>query len=348
MKFDDPSSYTLNEALIRDLKYRYVDITTNEKGEELTRGAVLLVHGYPDTWFTWHKLIERLVQSGYRCIVPSTVGYCGTVVIWFLRIDKESPEDLRRYTRVEIAKDMNALLDYINVSQVFVVGHDWGSLISQRFSALFPNRVKKLAVLSVPYFPPARAKHSIETLIAAGYDLLKYQLVWREDVTINRLDSSEAKLKSFFANLFSYPTDQDTRPACANLQDSGSERWEKEVHPQTAHKSSLLGEHYEWHVEQFRKHGMRGPCSYYKVWEINSELELDVPLGFEMPFMQIIFQGEPIFSDEKKKEYAEASDDLFKTIVVPDGITHWYMLEKPDLICKYILEWIQDDVKSTL
>lgn len=49
MKFDDPSSYTLNEALIRDLKYRYVDITTNEKGEELTRGAVLLVHGYPDT-----------------------------------------------------------------------------------------------------------------------------------------------------------------------------------------------------------------------------------------------------------------------------------------------------------
>lgn len=49
MKFDDPNSYTLNEALIRDIKYRYVDITTNEKGEKLTKGDVLLVHGYPDT-----------------------------------------------------------------------------------------------------------------------------------------------------------------------------------------------------------------------------------------------------------------------------------------------------------
>ncbi|TIA87575.1 hypothetical protein E3P99_03084 [Wallemia hederae] len=335
MDFNNPDSFTVKETIVRGLKYRYADVGVTEQAK---RGTFLLIHGYPDTWFSWHRVAQQLVSAGYRCIIPSTVGYCGT----------ESPDDLKRYTRVEIARDMAALLDELDIASCHVVGHDWGSMIAQRLAGLHADKVQRLILLSIPYLPPAKMAHSIDSLVANGANLLRYQLVWRDDATIRKLDSSEDLLKSFFANLFSRPSE---KMKTYDFQEVGSDKWEKEVHPYTEHRSSLLKEHYDWHVKQFRTHGMRGPCSYYKVWELNSQLEAELNLPTALPVqycLQILFAGEPVFTDEQKKRYAEASNDHHKTVFIEDGETHWYMLEKPDLVASHILEWVGQSEKSSL
>lgn len=260
---------------------------------------------------------------------------------------QDTPDDLKRYTRVEMALDIEGLLDHLNIPQVYAVGHDWGSLVVQRLAAVSPSRIKKMVLMSIPFAPPARVKHSIDSLVEKGYDKLKYQLLWRDDETIRRLDSSEDLLKSFFASLFSLPDEKAVRPDGYEWQQLGSEKWAREIHPQTAHQSSLLGKAYLWHVSQFRKYGMRGPCSQYKVWELNTELELELPVQVKTPFLQIIFNGEATLNEDQKRKAVEASNDHVKTMLVEDGKTHWYILEKPDLISKHLLEYV-GGTKSSL
>lgn len=49
MNFDNPNSYTIKDANLRGLNYKYVDISTNDNGDKLVKGTFVLVHGFPDT-----------------------------------------------------------------------------------------------------------------------------------------------------------------------------------------------------------------------------------------------------------------------------------------------------------
>ncbi|EOR00276.1 Epoxide hydrolase 2 [Wallemia ichthyophaga EXF-994] len=328
MNFDLPESYTLKNANLRGLNWKYVDLLPKSP----QKGTFLLVHGFPDTWFSWHTVAKQLVTAGYRCVIPSLVGFCGT----------DTPDDLKRYTRVEMAHDMAALLEQLEIEQVVAVGHDWGSMAVQRLAAISPSKVEKVILLSVPYTPPATVRCTLESVVEGGFPVFGYQLLWRDDKTIARLESSEPLRKSFFASLFSRPGDKSVRPVGYNWQKLGSEEWAAEMHPHTTHESSLLGAFYEWHVAQFSRFGMRGPCSQYKVWELNSELEvqLELPQRLEQPILQVFFGGESLLSNRQKRMAVESSNDQIKTVIVEDGESHWYLLEKPDTISKLIFEYV--------
>lgn len=109
---------------------------------------VLLVHGFPDTHRVWRRVTPALVSGGYRVIAPDTRG-CG---------DTDMPADVSAYRLEHLVADLAGLLDALDVRRVRVVAHDWGAVQAWRLALDHPQRVERLAALSVGH--PAAYSHA--------------------------------------------------------------------------------------------------------------------------------------------------------------------------------------------
>lgn len=99
-----------------------------------TGEPVVLLHGFPETWYEWRHAIPELAER-YRVIVPDTRGF------------GESDKPAGPYTRSMLAADIAGVLDALGVARTAVVGHDWGGIIAFKLAVDWPGRVSKLALL---------------------------------------------------------------------------------------------------------------------------------------------------------------------------------------------------------
>jgi len=118
------------------------EVTLNAVAEGPKNGSVvLLLHGFPEFWYGWHKQIEPLAAAGFRVIVPDQRGY-----------NKSSkPSGVRCYALTELVSDVIAIADQLGQKRIFLAGHDWGAAVAWSVALLHPNRVAKLAILNVPH-----------------------------------------------------------------------------------------------------------------------------------------------------------------------------------------------------
>ncbi len=116
---------------VNDLSFHVVD-----EGEG---PAVLLLHGFPDSSALWRHQIPALVDSGHRVIAPDLRGFGAS----------DRPEDVTAYRMELLVGDVLGILGALGVERVSVIGHDWGAALGWALAALAPERVQRLAVLSV-------------------------------------------------------------------------------------------------------------------------------------------------------------------------------------------------------
>ena len=103
--------------------------------------VVVLLHGFPEFWYSWHKQIEPLVNVGFRVIVPDQRGY-----------NKSSkPRGAASYALSELTSDVVSIADQLGQERIFLAGHDWGAAVAWSVALLQPQRVAKLAILNVPH-----------------------------------------------------------------------------------------------------------------------------------------------------------------------------------------------------
>ncbi len=102
---------------------------------------VILLHGFPDFWYGWHRQIEALAERGFRVWAPDQRGYNLS----------EKPSGLGAYQIDVLAKDVIGLIDASGREKVVLVGHDWGAAVTWHTSLWYPDRVKKIAILNVPH-----------------------------------------------------------------------------------------------------------------------------------------------------------------------------------------------------
>jgi pimeloyl-ACP methyl ester carboxylesterase len=99
---------------------------------------VLLLHGWPQHWYMWRRVIEAL-RSERRLLAPDLrgFGWSGTPSGGF---DGET-----------FAADQIALLDALGIGRAFVVGHDWGGWTAMLLGILHPDRVQRMLVCNSPH-----------------------------------------------------------------------------------------------------------------------------------------------------------------------------------------------------
>src|SRR5271154_3833506 len=80
--------------------------------------VVLLLHGFPEFWYSWHRQIEPLAAAGFRVIVPDQRGYNLS----------SKPAGVKSYAVPELVSDVLAIADQLGQQKVFLAGHDWGAM----------------------------------------------------------------------------------------------------------------------------------------------------------------------------------------------------------------------------
>jgi pimeloyl-ACP methyl ester carboxylesterase len=115
-----------------------VDLHVAEAGDG---PPLLLVHGWPQHWWAWRKVIPRLAER-YRVLAVDLRGHG-----W----SDAPPGD---YAKATFAADLLALLDAEGIERTKILAHDWGGYASFLLAMDHPERVERLVVLDVP--PPVR------------------------------------------------------------------------------------------------------------------------------------------------------------------------------------------------
>jgi pimeloyl-ACP methyl ester carboxylesterase len=121
--------------------------------------AVLLLHGWPQHWWIWRKVIPALAEDR-RLVCPDLRGFG-----W-----SEAPAG--SYEIAELAADMAALLDALELDEVDLIGHDWGGYAGFLLCLDVPDRIRHYLALGIvhPWFEPP--KPTPAALQRSAYQLL--------------------------------------------------------------------------------------------------------------------------------------------------------------------------------
>ena len=153
----------------RDIRTNGVRLHVVEAGEEAAP-LVVLLHGFPEYWYSWRHQIDPLVGAGYRVMVPDMRGYNLS----------EKPQGLAAYHIDTLAADVVGLIDAAGKEKAIVVGHDWGGAIAWHVALEHTKRVEKLAILNAPHPVVFARELRRPSQFKKSLYILYFQLPWAE------------------------------------------------------------------------------------------------------------------------------------------------------------------------
>ena len=152
------------QAVVNGVRLHYV-----EAGVEAGNGPlVVLLHGFPEFWYSWRFQIPALAEAGFRVITPDMRGYNTS----------EKPPGVAAYRVKHLSADVTALITHAGERQAVVVGHDWGGAVAWGVAARYPERVSKLVVMNAPH--PAAFARELKNMkqLRKSWYILFFQLPW--------------------------------------------------------------------------------------------------------------------------------------------------------------------------
>jgi pimeloyl-ACP methyl ester carboxylesterase len=123
--------------------------------------AVLFLHGWPDSHSLWRHQVAALTEAGFRTIAPDLRGFG----------ESDKPTDVEAYALKNVVVDAVMILGALGVEKASVVAHDWGAAAAWGLAAFVPDKVERLAALSVGH-PDAFAAAGYEQRMRSWYMLL--------------------------------------------------------------------------------------------------------------------------------------------------------------------------------
>jgi pimeloyl-ACP methyl ester carboxylesterase len=147
---------------------------------------VLLLHGFPQTSFSWRHQLPALAGAGYRLVAPDQRGYSRGA----------RPGEVGEYRADRLVGDVLGFADALGVETFHLVGHDWGGAVAWQVAGRHPDRLRTLTSLSTPH--PAAFRRSIQD--GEQRDKSSYVLFFRTpEAEPFFLDSDAAALRALYA-----------------------------------------------------------------------------------------------------------------------------------------------------
>jgi pimeloyl-ACP methyl ester carboxylesterase len=148
---------------VEGVRHRYVDagglaVHVAEAGDP-ANPPVLLLHGWPQHWYMWRGVIERLAPH-FRLIAPDLRGFGWT----------EAPG--HGYDADTFAADQVALLDALEIESVNVIGHDWGGWTAFLLGIDHAERIERMVVCNAPHPWPRVEPRSVLEVWRSWYALV--------------------------------------------------------------------------------------------------------------------------------------------------------------------------------
>jgi pimeloyl-ACP methyl ester carboxylesterase len=152
-------------------------ITNGIRMHYVTQGEgplVVLLHGFPEFWYSWRYQIPFLAEHGYMVVAPDLRGYN----------DTDKPR--RGYDIPTLLLDIVGLIKGLGREKAVIVGHDWGGVLAWAFAMRYPHMTQRLIVLNAPH-PGAFARELRKAKQRRmSWYVFFFQIPWLPDYLLTR------------------------------------------------------------------------------------------------------------------------------------------------------------------
>ncbi|MEU1799872.1 alpha/beta hydrolase [Streptomyces sp. NPDC019937] len=285
---------------------------------------VLLLHGFPESWYSWRHQFGPLAEAGYRVVAPDQRGYARS----------EQPEDIASYSLLHLAGDVIGLIRALGEEQAVVVGHDWGAPVAWITAMLRPDVVRAVAGLSVPPALPAgmAPPSATRTYYGEGFYQNYFQQPGVADAELGQ-DIASSLRRILYSGSGDNPRTERPRPWVVP-----EGRTLLDTVPEPEQLPGWLTEaDIEVFARDYAEHGPRaftGPLNWYRNIERNQELLAPFRgRGIEVPALYMVgdrdlvtsFRGVNTLRASLRRIVPRLHDE-----VTLHGCGHWTQQERPD------------------
>ncbi|GAB4540198.1 MAG: alpha/beta hydrolase [Pleurocapsa sp.] len=102
---------------------------------------LLLLHGYPQNYYMWHKIAPRLAED-FTVVLTDLRGYGDSA-------KPPGKPDHSNYAKRSLARDQIEVMSQLGYDRFYLVGHDRGARVAHRLTLDYPEKVEKLALLDI-------------------------------------------------------------------------------------------------------------------------------------------------------------------------------------------------------
>ena len=292
----------------------------------------ILVHGWPESWYSWRHQIDPLVAAGFRVCVPDVRGYGGS----------DKPEPIEAYAMKAMTADVVGLIDALEAEQAILIGHDWGAPIVWTTAIYHRPRVRAVVGMSVPHLgrPPAPLTEIFRALFK---DRFFYQLYFQQPGVAER--ELEADVRTALRKIY-FGSSGDARPeeqAAFAAKPSSSGLLDGLTDPDPF-PAWLADADLDYYTQEFERSGFRGPINRYRNHERDwAELpELATELVTQ-PALFIAGDRDPVLRFVPGRNLTDLMDRHFTDLrgkILLQGAGHWVQQERPDEVNRALLEFL--------
>lgn len=294
---------------------------------------VLMVHGFPESWYSWRHQIGPIAQAGFTACAIDVRGYGGS----------DKPSEVADYSLERITADVAAVVQALSPDGTAVlIGHDWGAPIVWNTALAHPQRVRAVAGLSVPWtgVPPVCFLDAVLAAYTAKGRFF-YQVYFQDEGV------AEAEMQA------------DVRGALRRFYyaisgDAPDGSW-----PQKAHGARLLDglidpdpfpawlstADEDYFVAEFEASGFRGPLNRYRnhrrdfAWQQTMrDRTITQPALFIGGDRDLVLKMIP--GVDMIARMAPHLPGLRGAHLLP-GIGHWTQQEAPEAVNRLLLDWLR-------
>ncbi|WP_324786834.1 alpha/beta hydrolase [Streptomyces sp. H51] len=298
--------------------------------EQGTGPLVLLVHGFPESWYSWRHQLPVLAAAGHRAVAVDVRGYGRS----------SGPEEVAAYRMLDLVEDSVAVVRSLGEETAVIVGHDWGAGIAAHSALLGPDVFRAVALLSVPYTPPGGPRPS-EVFARMGGDEELYVSYFQEP---GRAEAEiEPDVRGWLAGFYA-AFSGDTMPAPGAPDPHFVSRGGRLRDRFPAGRlPAWLGEHgLDFYAGEFERTGMRGALNRYRNMDRDWEDLADFhgkPLTQPSLFVGGALDASTTWLAEAIDAYPTTLPGLVSSHIL-DGCGHWIQQERPEQVNDLLTAWL--------
>lgn len=241
---------------------------------------VLLLHGFPELWYSWRYQIPALADAGFRAIAPDMRGYGGT----------DKPRGIEAYDIQHLVDDTVGLLNALGVDKAVIIGHDWGGVIVWPVAWMHPDRVERVISLNVPFHGHGKVRPT------EGF---------------KRMPDGRFNYILYF---------QEPGRAEADIEPDIEGWLERTIRGIAIQQEWITPEAISVFARAFKEGGITGPLNYYRNVDRNWELTAPLAgQPITRPALMISADGDPILRPESTQGMEAAVPNLTRHLVEDCG-----------------------------
>lgn len=293
---------------------------------------VLMVHGWPESWYSWRHQMGPVARAGYTAAAMDVRGYGGSSRPW----------PIEAYDMQSIVNDVQQTADALGGGKAILIGHDWGAPIVWNAALVDPQRFSAVAGLAIPYTGLGREpfiEYSRRRFTQKGRYF--YQIRIQDEGEVEA--EAEADVRTTLRKIYYSICADAPEDAWPRDKVHGDGLLHRLIDP-PQFPAWLTDADIDYYVNEFERSGFRGPFNRYRNFHRDFEwLSQFGDRKIEQPALFITGAQDSatrMSGKDIEQRMREKVPDLRGYHVI-DNCGHWTQQEQPEAVTALLLNWLK-------